>query len=82
MSSLIESTNSTSSLVGLVSSKRRLHLPPYCLAMPKLMQMLLACPICRYPFGSGGNRVTISLTLPDFRSSSMMSVIKFFCVYI
>ena len=36
-----------SSLVGLVSSKRRLHLPPYFWARPKLRQIDLAWPMCR-----------------------------------
>ena len=46
-SSLIESTYSCSSLVGLVSSKRRLHVPPYSSARPKLRQIDLAWPMCR-----------------------------------
>ena len=73
MSSLIESTYSVSSLVGLVSSKRRLVFPPYFWASPKLMQMLFACPRWRYPLGSGGKRVITLFTLPDFRSSSIIS---------
>ena len=35
----MDSTYSTSSFVGLVSSKRRLHLPPYRFAKPKFRQM-------------------------------------------
>src|ERR1700759_3940577 len=56
-SSSMDSTYSTSSLVGLVSSMRRLQTPPNSRAMPKFRQMLLACPMCKYPFGSGGKRV-------------------------
>ena len=56
-SALIESTYSTSSLAGLVSSKRRLQLPPNSRATPKFRQIDLAWPMCRYPFGSGGKRV-------------------------
>ena len=41
------STYSVSSFTGLVSSKRRLHSPPYSCANPKLMQMDLAWPMCR-----------------------------------
>src|SRR5690349_16045048 len=51
------STYSTSSLVGFVSSKRRLQRPLNSRATPKSRQIALAWPICRYPFGSGGNRV-------------------------
>ena len=52
---LIESTYSCSSFSGFVSSKRRLVLPPNSSASPKSRQMHSAWPICRYPFGSGGN---------------------------
>ena len=38
----------------------------------------LACPICRYPFGSGGKRVTTSVYLPSARSLSISCSIKFF----
>ena len=41
------STYSTSSLVGLVSSKRRLQLPRYSWATPKSTQIALAWPMCR-----------------------------------
>ena len=44
---VMESTYSTSSLVGLVSSMRRLQTPPNSRAMPKFRQMLLAWPMCR-----------------------------------
>ena len=37
---------------------------------PKLRQIALAWPKCRYPFGSGGKRVTISWYLPEARSAS------------
>ncbi len=53
----MESTYSTSSFAGFVSSNRRLHSPPYFCARPKFKQIDLACPICKYPFGSGGKRV-------------------------
>src|SRR5437660_18608 len=38
--------------------------------------MDLAWPIWRYPFGSGGNRVTTSVTRPASRSDVMMSRTK------
>ena len=44
---MIESTYSVSSFEGLVSSKRRLHLPPNSRASPKLMVIDLAWPTCR-----------------------------------
>jgi hypothetical protein len=47
------------------------------LAIPKFKVIDLACPICGNPFGSGGNLVTISLYLPDFRSSSTIADKKF-----
>ena len=72
----MESTNSCFSLVGFVSSKRRLNLPPYSLASPAFNRMLLACPMCRYPLGSGGKRVcTVSYT-PSARSLSIICSIK------
>src|SRR6185295_6620561 len=78
MSSIIESMYSVSSLDGLVSSKRRLHLPPNSAASPKSRQTALAWPMCRYPFGSGGKRVcTRPPCLPALMSSIMMSRIKF-----
>src|SRR5271165_5502296 len=77
-SAMIESTYSCSSFSGLVSSKRRLVLPPNSAARPKLMQMDLAWPMWRYPLGSGGKRVcTRPLYLFVFRSSRMMSRMKF-----
>ena len=43
-----DDTNPVKEDVEYVDSiKRRLHLPPYFFASPKLMQMLLAWPICR-----------------------------------
>src|ERR1022692_3981736 len=70
---MIESTYSCSSLLGLVSSKRRLHLPPYFSAVPKFRQIDLAWPMCRYPLGSGGKRVcTCPANLPVRLSSSMI----------
>ena len=53
----IESTYSTFSLAGLVSSMRRLQTPPNSRAMPKFRQMDLAWPMWSQPLGSGGNRV-------------------------
>ena len=44
---MMDSTYSVSSLVGLVSSKRRLQRPPYFSASPKFRQMLLAWPMCK-----------------------------------
>jgi hypothetical protein len=44
---MIESTYSTSSVEGLVSSKRRLQTPPTYCASPKFTQIDLACPMCR-----------------------------------
>ena len=41
------STNSTSSLVGLVSSIRRLQMPPNFSAVPKSMVRALQWPMCR-----------------------------------
>ena len=38
------------------------------------MHKLLACPICRYPFGSGGNLVIISLCLPLSKSLFIMNL--------
>ena len=65
------STYSLFSFVGLVSSNRRLHTPLYFSAIPKSMQMALACPMCRYPLGSGGNRVCMRPPfLPSARSCS------------
>src|SRR5215475_16063945 len=71
------STYSTSSVVGLVSSKRRLHLPPNSAARPKSRQIALAWPMCRYPFGSGGKRVcTRPPCLPALMSWIRMSRMK------
>jgi hypothetical protein len=50
-----------SSVSGLVSSKRRWQRPPVSAAIPKLSPIDFACPMCRYPFGSGGKRVTMVL---------------------
>src|SRR5437667_4124960 len=75
---MIESTYSVSSLDGLVSSKRKLHLPPNSVANPKLMLMDLAWPTWRYPFGSGGKRVcTRPPYLLVFKSSRIISRTKF-----
>jgi len=40
---------------GFVSSKRKTHFPSNSLATPKFNTIDFACPICRYPDGSGGN---------------------------
>lgn len=52
--SSMDSSNSFFSPAGFVSSKRRLHTPPWYLANPKLMAIALLCPMCNNPFGSGG----------------------------
>src|SRR5581483_1065094 len=74
---MMESTYSVSSFSGLVSSKRRLVCPPNSSARPKSRQIAFACPMCRYPFGSGGNLVC---TRPPYlfvsRSRTMMSRMK------
>src|SRR5215470_18366092 len=73
----MDSTYSVSSLEGLVSSKRRLHLPPNSAANPKSRQMAFAWPMCRYPLGSGGKRVcTCPPCLPVLMSWIMMSRMK------
>src|SRR5215831_21391970 len=54
---MIDSSYSTVSFAGFVSSNRRLHDPLYSAATPKFRQIDLACPMCKYPFGSGGKRV-------------------------
>ena len=63
------STNLVSSLSGFVSSKRKLHLPPFSSAIPKSRQKAFACPMCRHPLGSGGKRVCTA----DGGSPSAMS---------
>ena len=71
------STYSTSSLVGFVSSKRRLQVPPFSSAIPKFRQIDLAWPMCRYPFGSGGKRVaTRPPCFPAARSSATIVRMK------
>src|SRR5262249_28136059 len=58
-------------------SKRRLQIPPYSSATPKFRQIDLAWPMCRYPFGSGGNRVaTRPWCFPDATSSATMERMK------
>ena len=47
--------------MGFVSSKRKLQVPLYFFAIPKLRNIDFAWPICKYPFGSGGKRVLIEL---------------------
>ena len=72
---------STSSLVGLVSSKRKLQWPPFSSAMLKFRWADLAWPICIYPFGSGGNRViTLPPNLPDELSFWIAVRMKSFAV--
>ena len=73
----MDSTYSSDSPLGSVSSILRLQVPPYWAAMPKLRQMDLACPIWRYPLGSGGKRVaTRPWNLLDLRCSSIISLMK------
>ena len=76
MSSWIESMYSCSSLIGLVSSKRRWQRPPNSWAIPKLSAIDLGWPMWRYPFGSGGKRVTTSETLPSRTSAATISRMK------
>src|ERR1700680_385456 len=76
MSSWIESMYSCSSLIGLVSSKRRWQRPPNSWAIPKLSAIDLGWPMWRYPFGSGGKRVTTSETLPSRTSAAPISRVK------
>src|SRR2546430_3360221 len=73
---MIESTYSVSSFCGFVSSKRRLVCPPNSSARPKSRQIALACPMCRYPFGSGGKRVTTDGKRRASRSSMTASRMK------
>ena len=77
MSSKIDLTYTSSSLLGFVSSYLKFVDPPYCLALSKSVMMARACPMCKNPLGSGGNRVIISLCLPDSKSDSIIVVIKF-----
>src|ERR1700721_3994148 len=69
----MDSTYSTSSFSGLVSSKRRLVLPPNSSASPKSMQIALAWPMWRYPLGSGGKRVC---TRPSYLLVLISSAIR------
>src|SRR4029077_11495587 len=61
---------SCSSLIGLVSSKRKWQRPPNSWAIPKLSAIALGWPRWRYPFGSGGKRVTTYETLPSRKSGA------------
>src|SRR5215204_1373107 len=76
MSSWMESMYSCSSLIGFVSSKRRWQRPPNSCAIPKLSAIDLGWPMWRYPFGSGGKRVTTSETLPSRTSAATISRMK------
>src|ERR1700759_3057141 len=67
---------SCSSLIGLVSSKRKWQRPPNSWAIPKLSAIALGWPRWRYPFGSGGKRVTTSETLPSRTSAATISRMK------
>jgi hypothetical protein len=49
--------NFSSSFSGLVSSYLRKQMPSYAAAYPKLIFIALAWPMCKIPFGSGGNLV-------------------------
>ena len=87
MSFFIASTNSCSSLAGFVSSNRRFTGALYLRPNPKFKHMADACPICKYPLGSGGNRKCKSpLEYDAFKSSSIICSIKlsvfFSCVMI
>src|SRR3970282_2273802 len=73
---MMASMNACSSLVGLVSSRRRWQRPLNSLATPKLRQIDLAWPMCRYPLGSGGKRVTTSVTRPSATSSPTTARMK------
>src|SRR4029077_8614849 len=61
---------------GLVSSKRKWQRPPNSWAIPKLSAIALGWPRWRYPFGSGGKRVTTSETLPSRTSAATISRMK------
>src|ERR1700749_289594 len=76
MSSWIESMYSCDSPTGLVSSKRRWQRPPNSWAIPKLSAIALEWPRWRYPFGSGGKRVTTAETLPSRTSAATVSWMK------
>src|SRR5450756_85072 len=67
---------SCSSLVGFVSSKRRWQRPPNSRAIPELRQIDFAWPMWRYPFGSGGKRVTTVWCRPSRRSAATISRMK------
>src|SRR6516164_2910902 len=67
---------SCSSSIGLVSSKRKWQRPPSSWAIPKLSAIALGWPRWRYPFGSGGKRVTTSETLPSRTSAATISRMK------
>eukprot|EP00001_Collodictyon_triciliatum_P170494 30231_3 len=64
----ILSTNSSFSLEGFVSSKRRMSFPLKWRA--SFRKAAFACPMWRKPLGSGGNRVT---TLPSVAPGRSMS---------
>src|SRR3954465_6939072 len=72
----MESTYSTSSFVGLVSSNRKLQMPPRSCATPKFRQIDFAWPMCRYPFGSGGKRVRMAGYFPAATSCATISRMK------
>jgi len=55
--SLMPTKNFSSSFSGLVSSYLRKQMPLCAAAYPKLIFIALAWPICKIPFGSGGNLV-------------------------
>src|SRR5690606_2506612 len=77
-SSLMASTNSCSSLIGFVSSKRKLTGALYFIPNPKFRQIEEAWPICKYPLGSGGNLKDKSvLSYFSFKSSSIICSRKF-----
>jgi len=73
---MIASTYSWLSFAGLVSSNRRWQRPPNSRAAPKSIETAWAWPMWRYPFGSGGKRVTTPLKRPVWRSSITASRMK------
>ena len=60
--------------VGVVETK--IAVAPELAAIPKSRLMALACPMCRYPLGSGGNRVTTRPVFPAATSAATISRMK------
>ena len=86
----IEAITLTFSFVGFVSSNRMMSLPLYALAKYWFSMAALACPIWRYPLGSGGNRVTTapmcafgkSRTNPVEVLSAVYADVRLYCIHI